>query len=132
MPSAIRHFHYCLLSAEVRIIVGLRGGSIVQFGFVGLEFLELLDFYTLAVLVPLRVDELHEAIEAAEFRQELCLVQVPLTRIHIGLNARLFIEAPICVILSLINGFAEPVVDLDPFFDLFRHHFLLLLVGHRH
>ena len=78
-------------------------------------------------LVPLGVHVLHVAIEAAELGQELCLVHVSLSVLHVDLDARSFVEAPISVVLGVLDGLTEHEVVLDPLVGLVLHITLLLL-----
>ena len=81
----------------------------------------------MALFIPMRVNELHIAIKAAELRQELGLVQIALPILNIRLNTRLLVESLVSVILSIINSLAKQVIVLNPRKILLLSQVFLLL-----
>lgn len=91
---------------------------ILELGLSLFRSLKLVKVDTLDFCVPLRVHVLHVPIEAAELGQELCLVQVPFHCFHVGLDARPLVEAPVSVILRLVQCLAKELIIFQPLFGL--------------
>ena len=72
-------------------------------------------------VTPLGVYVLHVAIEAAELGQELRLVHESLRVFHVDLDSGALIEAPVRIVLRILNCLAEQVVVFHPFLRLVLH-----------
>lgn len=128
VPAAFNMLNKHLFDQVVVVKICPHGLSVVVLVLV-VQVFKLLIVDALAVAVPLRVNVLHVAIEAAPLRQELRLVEVSLIVISVGFDAWLLLETTIRVVFCFVDCQAKQSIVLKPLFYLV---FLLLFVQGGH